>query len=208
MGFSQVLVNALPLPDPAKRWSSSANQNGRAPAASPEEYYKVMLVEEGTMKKRWPYRKIFLPIVDLLRQGITPEKIALSIALGAVLGIFPVLGSTTILCAAAAFVFRLNLPAIQLVNFLIYPLQLILFLPFLQAGSRITGAAPVTLSMKEVFGMIKSDPWSLIKMLWTASLGAIAIWMVISPLVVAAVYFTLAPVLRRLRRSFAYIASV
>jgi hypothetical protein len=36
--------------------------------------------------------------------------------------------------------------------------------------------------MKEVFGMIKSDPWSLIKMLWTASLGAMAIWMVISSL--------------------------
>jgi Uncharacterized protein conserved in bacteria (DUF2062) len=117
-----------------------------------------MLEKEDTMKNAWPYRKIFLPIVDLLRQGVTPEKIALSIALGAVLGIFPVLGSTTILCAAAAFVLRLNLPAIQAVNFLVYPLQLILFLPFLQAGSRITGAAPVTLSMKEVFGMIKSDP--------------------------------------------------
>jgi len=113
------------------------------------------------MNSAWPYRKIFLPIVDLLRQGITPEKIALSIALGAVLGIFPVLGSTTILCAAAAFILRLNLPAIQVVNFLIYPVQLILFLPFLQVGSRITGAARVTLSMKEVFGMIKSDPWSL-----------------------------------------------
>jgi uncharacterized protein (DUF2062 family) len=163
-----------------------------------------MLVEEGIMKNRWPYRNIFLPIVDLLRQGITPEKIALSIALGAVLGIFPVLGSTTILCAAAAFVLRLNLPAIQVVNFLIYPLQLILFLPFLQAGSRITGTARVTLSMKEVFGMIKSDPWSMIKMLWTASLGAIAIWLVISPLVIGAVYFTIAPVLRRLRRNIAF----
>lgn len=75
---------------------------------------------------------------------------------------------------------RLNLPAIQAVNFLIYPPRLILFLPFLQAGSWITGVAPVTLSMKEVFGMIKSDPWSLIKMLWTASLGATAIWMVMS----------------------------
>ena len=155
------------------------------------------------MKNSRLYRKVFLPIVDLLRQGITPEKIALSIALGAVLGIFPVLGSTTILCAAAAFVFRLNLPAIQLVNFLIYPLQLILFLPFLQAGSRITGAARVTLSMKEVFGMIKSDPWSLIKMLWSASLGAMAIWIMMSPLVIAAIYFTLAPVLRRVRRSIA-----
>jgi uncharacterized protein (DUF2062 family) len=149
------------------------------------------------MKNAWPYRKILLPIVDLLRQGVTPEKIALSIALGAVLGIFPVLGSTTILCAAAAIVLRLNLPAIQAVNFLIYPLQLILFLPFLQAGSRITGAAPVTLSMKDVFGMIKSDPWSLIKMLSTASLGAMAIWMVMSPLVIAVVYYSLVPVLRR-----------
>jgi len=156
------------------------------------------------MKNRWSYRNIFLPIVDLLRQGITPEKIALSIALGVVLGIFPVLGSTTILCAAAALVLRLNLPAIQVVNFLIYPLQLILFLPFLQVGSRITRAARVTLSMKEVFGMIKSDPWSLIKMVWTASLGAIAIWLVISPLVIAAVYFTIAPVLRRLRRNIAF----
>jgi hypothetical protein len=47
---------------------------------------------------------------------------------------FPVLGSTTILCAAAAFVLRLSLLAIQAVNFLIYPLQLIVFLPFLQGG--------------------------------------------------------------------------
>jgi hypothetical protein len=107
-----------------------------------------MLKEESTMKSAWPYRKIFLPIVDLLRQGITPEKIALRIALGAVLGIFPVLGSTTLLCAAAAFILRLNMPAIQVVNFLIYPPQLILFLSFLQAGSRITGAARVTLSKK------------------------------------------------------------
>jgi len=51
--------------------------------------------------------------------------------------------------------------------------------------------------------MIQSDPWSLIKMLWSASLGAMAIWIVISPLVIAAIYFTLAPVLRRLSRSIA-----
>jgi uncharacterized protein (DUF2062 family) len=148
----------------------------------------------------WLYRKIVLPVLDLLRQGITPEKIALSIALGAVLGIFPVLGATTILCAAAALVLRLNLPAIQLVNFLIYPLQLILLLPFLQAGSRITGAARVTLSLHQIFSLMKSDTWGLIKMLWTASLGAMALWLVVSPLLGAAIYFTLAPVLRRLRR--------
>jgi hypothetical protein len=42
------------------------------------------------VKRAWLYRKVVLPVVELLRQGITPEKIALSIALGAVIGVFPV----------------------------------------------------------------------------------------------------------------------
>ncbi|HML16473.1 MAG TPA: DUF2062 domain-containing protein [Bryobacteraceae bacterium] len=142
-----------------------------------------------------------VPILDLLRQGITPEKIALSIALGVVLGVFPMLGSTTILCTGMAILLGLNLPAIQLVNFLIYPLQLILFLPLLKAGSRIANAAPVTISLGQVFAMIQSDLWGLIKMLWTATLGAIAIWLVLAPIAAAAIYFTLAPLLRRAYRA-------
>jgi len=152
------------------------------------------------MKQAWLYHKIVLPIIALLRQGITPEKIALSIALGAAIGVFPVLGSTTLLCAAAALILRLNLPAIQLVNYLMYPLQLILFVPFLDAGSRIMRTAPIALSTKQVFGMIESDPWRLIKILWSATLGAMTIWVVLSPLVIGIIYIALAPLLRRLGR--------
>ncbi|HLG96849.1 MAG TPA: DUF2062 domain-containing protein [Bryobacteraceae bacterium] len=155
------------------------------------------------MNRAWLYRKIVLPIVELLRQGITPEKIALSIALGAAIGVFPVLGSTTLLCAAAALVLRLNLPAIQLVNYLMYPLQVILFLPFLEAGSRIMRTAPIALTMKQVFGMIQSNPWRLIKMLSGATLGAIAIWAILSPLVIGIIYIALAPLLRRAGRRMA-----
>ena len=146
----------------------------------------------------WLHRKVVVPVVDLLRQGITPEKIALSIALGAVLGVFPVLGSTTILCAAAAVLLRLNLPAIQLVNYFVYPVQLILFLPFLRAGSQVAGAGSVTLSLPKIFTMMKAEPVTLIRMLWAASLGAIALWLFMSPLAIALIYYTLAPVLRRL----------
>ena len=63
--------------------------------------------------------------------GITPEKIALSVALGITLGVTPVLGSTSILCFLAAVVFRLNAPAIQLVNYFVYPLQFALLIPFI-----------------------------------------------------------------------------
>jgi uncharacterized protein (DUF2062 family) len=141
-----------------------------------------------------------VPILDLLRQGITPEKVALSIALGVVLGVFPMLGTTTLLCAGVAIVLRLNLPAIQLVNFLIYPMQLILFLPLLRAGSRIAKAAPVTMSLKQIFAMMQSDLWGLIKILGSATMGAVAIWLVLAPIAAVVIYFTLAPILRRANR--------
>lgn len=153
--------------------------------------------------RQWLYRRIVAPLIDLLRQGITPEKIALTVAIGAVLGVFPMLGSTTLLCTAAAVILRLNLPAIQMVNYLMYPLQLILFLPFLQAGSRLLRARPVTMSLGEIFAMMKSDLWGLIKILWTASLGAMALWLMLAPIAAAAIYFTLAPILRGMRRTVA-----
>jgi uncharacterized protein (DUF2062 family) len=53
-------------------------------------------------------RRVLDPLVDLLAQGLTPERLALSLAVGLVLGLFPVVGLTTLLCLAAGFAFRLN----------------------------------------------------------------------------------------------------
>jgi hypothetical protein len=69
--------------------------------------------------------------------GLSPETIALILALGLVLGIFPVFGCPTLLCVLAAVMFRLNLPAIQLVNQLSSPLQLALLIPLGRAGAHI-----------------------------------------------------------------------
>jgi hypothetical protein len=41
--------------------------------------------------------RLIAPFIELLRQGMSPEKIALTIALGIMLGVTPVLGSTTLL---------------------------------------------------------------------------------------------------------------
>ena len=115
------------------------------------------------MKQSFLYRKLILPLADLLRQGITPEKIALSLAIGICLGVFPVLGSTTALCALAAIVFRLNLPAIQLVNYLVYPLQLALIIPFIRFGEVLFGAPHVSLSLTIIFESIKRSAWQTTK---------------------------------------------
>jgi uncharacterized protein (DUF2062 family) len=56
--------------------------------------------------------------------GRSPATIALILAVGLVLGVFPVYGLPTVLCVAAALVLRLNFSAVQIINQLVSPLQL------------------------------------------------------------------------------------
>ena len=77
-------------------------------------------------------RRLADPVLALLKQGLTPEKLALSLALGAILGVFPVLGATTALCLGAGLAFRLSHPALQIANLAVYPLQIPLILVFVR----------------------------------------------------------------------------
>jgi uncharacterized protein (DUF2062 family) len=81
-----------------------------------------------------------------LRQGISPRRLAITLALGFAVGCIPVLGLPTALCAALAFGLRLNLPAIQAANYAAMPFQLALILPFVRLGERIFSKAQPVLS--------------------------------------------------------------
>ena len=72
--------------------------------------------------------------VQGLRQGISPQRLALTLALGFAIGCIPVVGIPTLVCAALALTLRLNLPAIQAANYAVMPLQLLLIVPFVRLG--------------------------------------------------------------------------
>jgi uncharacterized protein (DUF2062 family) len=145
--------------------------------------------------------KILKLIQNLLQEGMSVKKIALSIALGVALGIFPVLGSTTILCAIAAFVFRLNLPAIQVVNYLVYPLQLILLAPFYGAGNWLFQGRSLPLIQENIIGLLKNDFWGNMVNLWHLTLFAAFAWLIISPFLILLLYGFLKPVVHSLTTS-------
>jgi uncharacterized protein (DUF2062 family) len=144
--------------------------------------------------------RIGRPIVELLRQGVTPEKMALSLALGVALGVFPVLGTTTALCALAAFVWRLNLPAIQIVNYFVYPLQIALLIPFFRAGENLFGATHLPLSVAQILAAVHASFWGAMRFLWTTTWHAIVVWCLVAPVFVGLAYAVLVPVLRRVVR--------
>lgn len=77
-------------------------------------------------------------------EGLSPESAALALAVGVILGTFPVYGLPTLLCTAVSLALGLNLPAVQVVNQLATPLQLAMLLPFIKIGARLLGPAHPT----------------------------------------------------------------
>jgi uncharacterized protein (DUF2062 family) len=146
------------------------------------------------------HRKFVVPIIAQLTQGVTPQKLALTIALGLMLGIFPILGSTTALCALAGIILKLNQPVIQLLNYLSYPLQLALLIPFYRAGEHLLGRAPIPLSVALLFDRFSADFWQFLRDFGMIAVGGILVWFIIAPLGFAAVYGAALPALRRLAR--------
>jgi uncharacterized protein (DUF2062 family) len=128
----------------------------------------------------WFRRRIWGPLLALLQTGLSPRGLAWSVAVGLGLGVFPLLGSTTILCVGAAFVFRLNQPAMQLVNYLVYPLQLVLLIPFIRMGERLFGAPPLPLSLSGILQTLKADAFGGLATLWTRVWHACEVWLLVA----------------------------
>lgn len=160
-------------------------------APSPE---RRSVVEPG-----WRQRVLDL-ILAQLRQGITAEKIALTLAIGLILGIFPIFGSTTALCVLAGLWLKLNQPLMQLVNWLAAPLQLPGIYLFVRLGERLTRSPPVHFSITGLVQQFRAAPLQFLQQFGMTGLRGVLGWLLIAPPVAAVVYVTLLPPLRRLAR--------
>lgn len=67
-------------------------------------------------------------------EELSPHKWSASLAFGIVAGLFPILGPVTVLSLALGWLFRLHIPLVLAVIYLIYPLQLLLMVPFTWLG--------------------------------------------------------------------------
>ena len=129
------------------------------------------------------------PLLGFLKQGITPRKLALTVALGFVIGLFPSLGITSILCILLALILRLNVPAILLINFFAYPLQLIFFIPFIKIGELIFGATPLPLSFTQIISMVEADLSNTMNILWMANVMGMFAWLILAIPLAIILYF-------------------
>jgi uncharacterized protein (DUF2062 family) len=146
----------------------------------------------------WIYRRGVLPILALLRMGATPRSLAWSIAVGLLIGLNPVVGTTTIMCLAAAGCFRLNVVASQIANHAMFPLELVLVVPFLRLGSRVFRTAAMPLSPSLFLQAVRTAPIALTRELWLWEWHAFVVWSAIAVVATPLIAFALTPLLRRM----------
>ena len=136
-----------------------------------------------------------------MRTGISPQRLALTLALGFAIGCIPMFVIPTALCLVVALLLRLNVPAIQAANYAAMPLQVALIFPFVRFGAWMFASGGQA-SFSEGMGLHASP----MKLIWASgSLAgeAIAAWLVVAvPMVVV-----MTPVLTALLRKVPVLAA-
>ena len=152
------------------------------------------------------------PIALLMTQGITPEKIALTLAVGSALALFPIIGTTTLLCLLAGVLLRLNQPIIQLVIMMCATIHFPVIVGLFRMGHWMYGVPNARLGTGMIHRMLDTfweDPGRFFERFGFDALHAVVAWAVVAPVWIVIVYVFSLPVLREvLRRRIIPVAFV
>lgn len=151
-------------------------------------------VQRESLWRRW----VVKPVVTQLTQGTSPSKIAHAIAFGVATGVFPLLGTTTLVSLAVGIPLRLNQPVLQVFRELVYPVHLATLLLFMRAGEILFSAPHVQLSIPMLTERFFADPGLFMAEFGMTGLRAVTVWLLIAPFLIGAVYLISRPVIERL----------
>lgn len=130
-----------------------------------------------------------------LCQGISPRRLALTLALGFAIGCFPVVGIPTAMCAVLALALKLNLPVIEAANYIVMPLQFVLIVPFVRLGGWLFVSGPN--QAPKLGALLHASPLNLLSQLGGLVGHAMLAWLVIAIPAVLLLTATLTVLLRR-----------
>lgn len=144
-------------------------------------------------------RRLRDPLLGLLTQGLSPEKIALMLGVGSVCSLFPFLGFTSLLNLAAGWALRLNQPLLQGLNQLLGPVQLVMIVVYVRWGEWIWRVEEGRFTLTDMLRTFRdASLGEFLRQFGWAGIHAATAWALTGPLLLAAVYFATRPALRRL----------
>lgn len=161
-----------------------------------------MTTSAETVRPSFWQRRVRDPVSALFTQGITPDRVALTLAVGTACSLFPFLGFTSLLNLGAGLWLRLNQPILQTLNQLLGPLQLVLIVAYVRLGEWLWRMQDDRFTVAEMLRVFREASFGefLGRFGW-AGIHAFTAWALTAPLLIVTLYCALRPALRRLARS-------
>lgn len=146
-------------------------------------------------------RRVRDPIIALFTQGITPDRVALTLAVGTACSLFPFLGFTSLLNLGVGLWLRMNQPILQTLNQLLGPLHLVMIVLYVRLGEWLWRMHDDRFTLAEMLRFFREASLGefLHRFGW-AGIHAFTAWALTTPLLIAGIYYGLRPALRRLAR--------
>jgi uncharacterized protein (DUF2062 family) len=114
--------------------------------------------------------------------------VALSLAVGSALALFPILGTTTTLCVIAGITLGLNQPIIQGVNALCTFIYFPLLFAFVRLGDTVARTARSSLDIPLMISLLTHEPRQFFHQFGVTALHAMLGWAVVAPIWIPLVY--------------------
>jgi uncharacterized protein (DUF2062 family) len=167
-------------------------QHGKSGSSRGEPHLSVSNPTEQAnplpKKRRFWHRWLIDPVAKQLTQGVTPQKVALSLAVGSALALFPILGTTTTLCIIAGITLGLNQPIIQGVNALCTFIYFPLLYGFVRLGDTLARTSRSSLDIPLMISLFTHEPRQFFRQFGVTALHAILGWVVVAPFWIPLVY--------------------
>ena len=125
---------------------------------------------------------------SLFQQGLTPKQLCKSIIVSALLSVIPILGISTFLITVVSLKYKLNLPIMVALSYLMWPVQILLILPFISSGEFIFSIPSSHHTVGEIINSFQNGFFSTLGKLSFELLCGFAGWVFIAIPIAIVVY--------------------
>lgn len=96
-------------------------------------------------------------ITGLFTQGLSPKKLSQSIIVSGLISTIPILGISTFLITTVALKTKLNLPIMIALSYILWPIQILLIIPFIRMGEFIFSVPSNPHTVEEIINSFQNS---------------------------------------------------
>ena len=139
-------------------------------------------------------QQLLLPLTQrckaIATSGLSPRRLARTLCIGGALGLLPLVWGTSLICFWLAHRYKLNHLVLQSVNYLLYPAQIALLVPFCKLGLFLIPWGPTTLP-DQLSNLAQTGFSGAFLLLLWLTFKALFAWLITVPILALVLYLIL-----------------